>query len=297
MDERIKKVIKNPGLLFQTLGQRGFFNWMSDDMYLKLIYRCRYGEKLNLDNPQKFNEKLQWLKINNRRPEYTLMVDKYEAKKYVAGIIGEEYIIPTLGVWDKFEDINFDELPEQFIIKPTHDSGGYAICKDKKSFDIKSAGKKLKRSLKTRYFYNAREWPYKNVKPRIIAEELMIDQAYPRLRDYKFFCFNGEVKVMYVTSDRDVDMRLDFFDKEFNHMPFGCGYKQSDKTIEKPEHFEKMVELAEKISQGIPHARVDFYNINGKIYFGEITFFHWSGMVPIEPVEWEYKLGSWIKTD
>lgn len=278
--------------LFGKYGQK-----LDDETYLKKVYKLQMGKDLNLENPQTFNEKLQWLKLYDRKPEYTQMVDKYEAKKYVANKIGEEYIIKTLGVWDKFDDIDFSVLPNQFVLKTTHDSGGVIICKDKSTFDINKAKEKLEKSLKRKYYYVWREWPYKNVKPRIIAEEYMVDESGYELKDYKFFCFDGKVKALFVAKDRtkvDEETKFDFFDENFNHLPFTNGHPNSAPPYIKPQNFEKMKELAGILSKEIPHLRVDFYNINGKIYFGELTFTHWSGMVAFEPEEWDYKLGSWI---
>ena len=269
-----------------------------DRQYLKMMYRKLIGKELNLDNPETFNEKLQWLKLYNRKPEYTKMVDKYEVKKYVADLIGEEYIIPTLGVWDRVEDIDFDALPNQFVLKCTHDSGGLVICRDKSTLDIPEAIKKLKRSLKRNFYWYGREWPYKNVKPRIIAEKYMEDDSYKELRDYKFFCFDGKVKLLFIATERsnkNSETKFDFFDTEYNHLNIRNGHPNSDKPVEKPQNFEKMKELSSVLSKGIPHVRVDFYEVNGKVKFGEMTFFHWSGLVPFEPEEWDHKIGSWIK--
>lgn len=269
----------------------------SDEKFLQRLFKLRMQKELNLDNPQSFSEKLQWLKLYNRKPEYTQMVDKFEAKKYVANIIGEEYIIPTIGVWDRVEDIDWEALPNQFVLKCTHDSGGLVICRDKANLDIKMSKEKLKKSMKRDYFYNNREWPYKNVKKRIIAEQYMEDESGYELKDYKFFCFNGEPKAMFIATDRcfaDVETKFDFFDMEFNHLPFTNGHPFSDKPIKKPKGFDEMKELSARLSQGVPHLRVDFYDINGKIYFGELTFYHWSGMVPFKPEEWDYKFGEWI---
>ena len=269
-----------------------------DKLYLSLLFRFKMGYWMDWKNPKTFSEKLQWLKLYDRKPEYTTMVDKYEVKKYVADIIGEEYIIPTLGVWDRFEDIDFDALPEQFVLKCTHDSGGLVICKDKKKLDYKSAKKKISRSLKRNYFWGNREWPYKDVKPRIIAEKYMVDESGYELKDYKFFCFDGKMKVFFVAKDRGSETeetKFDFFDENFNHLPFTNGHPNSEPPYFKPENFDKMTELAEKLSENIPQVRVDFYNINGKIYFGELTFFHWSGLMPFDPPEWDLKLGEMIK--
>lgn len=254
-------------------------------------------KKMNLENPTTYNEKLQWLKLYDRRPEYTTMVDKYAVKEYVANIIGEEYIIPTLGVWDKFDDIDFDLLPDQFVLKCTHDSGTVVICRDKSTFDIKAAKKKINGRLYYNYFYEHREWPYKNVKPRIIAEKYMEDNETQELRDYKFFCFDGKAKAMFIASDRftpGVETKFDFFDMDYNHLDFTNGHPNADVYPEKPDCFEKMKELSEMVSANIPHCRVDFYVVNSKIYFGEITFFHWSGLMPFNPSKWDEIFGSWI---
>lgn len=275
-----------------------FARFYSDEKFLKKLFKLRMGSELNLDNPQTFSEKLQWLKLYNRKPEYTQMVDKVGAKEYVASIIGEEYIIPTLGVWDRVEDIDWDSLPDQFVLKCTHDSGGIVICKDKSKLDINSAKAKLKRGLKRKYYSQNREWPYKDVKPRIIGEEYMVDESGYELKDYKWFCFNGEPKALFIATDRGVEgeeTKFDFFDAEFNHLPFTNGHPNANREIVKPKSFERMKELAAKLSAGQPHLRVDFYDIDGKIYFGELTFYHWSGTVPFEPEEWDYTFGSWIK--
>lgn len=281
---------------FMFLSNRGFFNKMSDETYLKLRYNCIMGRKLNLDNPVTYNEKLQWLKLYDRKPEYTKMVDKYEAKKYVADIIGEEYIIPTLGVWDTVDDIDFDALPKQFVLKCTHDSGGLVICKDKAELDIEETKNTLNHFLHRNFYSIHREWPYKNVKPRIIAEKYMEDESGYELKDYKFFCFNGKVNAMFIATDRNAETEtcFDFFDCNFNHMPVINGHPNTKKEIKKPLGFEKMIELAEKLSSGIPQVRIDFYDINGNIYFGEITFFHWSGLKKFEPEKYDKIFGDWI---
>ena len=275
-----------------------FSRFYSDEKFLKRIFKLSMGKELNLDNPQTFSEKLQWLKLHNRKPEYTQMVDKVEAKEYVANIIGEEHIIPTLGVWDRVEDIDWDSLPNQFVLKCTHDSGGIVICSDKSKLDINSAKAKLKRGLKRKFYFQNREWPYKNVVPRIIGEQYMVDESGYELKDYKWFCFNGEPKALFIATDRGVEgeeTKFDFFDAEFNHLPFTNGHPNANREIVKPKSFERMKELAAKLSAGQPHLRVDFYDIDGKIYFGELTFYHWSGTMPFEPEEWDYTFGSWIK--
>lgn len=297
MNSRIKAILQKPSLLFLSLGQRGFFNWMDDERYLRIAYKIKMGKPLNLDNPQTYNEKLQWLKLYNRNPLYTKMVDKYEAKKIVANIIGEQYIIPTLGVWDHFDEIDFDKLPEKFVLKCTHDSGGLVICKDKSKLDKAAAKKKLENCLKHNFYWGQREWPYKNVKPRIIAETYMEDSATHELRDYKFFTFDGVAKALFIARDRGSsnETKFDFFDADFKHLPFTNGHPNADDLPAKPETFEEMKQLAAKLSEGIPQVRVDFYEVNGKAYFGEMTFSHWSGLMPFKPDEWDKKFGEWIQ--
>ena len=298
MDKRIIKIIKKPTRLFFTLDHRGFINWINDETYLRIAYRIAMGKKLDLKNPQSYNEKLQWLKLYDRKPVYTMMVDKQAVKEYVANLIGEEYIIPTLGVWDNADEIDFSKLPDQFVLKCTHDSGGLVICTDKSKLNIAQAKSKLNGCLKHNFFWGQREWPYKDVKPRIIAEKYMVDESGTELKDYKFFCFDGEPKAMFIATDRSnpkEETKFDFFDMDFNHLPFTNGHPNSTKEIKKPDGFDEMKELATKLSKGMPHVRVDLYNINGKLYFGELTFSHWSGLVPFVPEEWDYKFGSWIK--
>ena len=270
---------------------------MSDQKFLDLCFDYYLGKKINWKNPQTYNEKLQWLKIYDRQDRYTKMVDKYEAKEYVKNIIGEEYIIPTIGIYDKFKNIDFEKLPQQFVMKCTHDSGGLVICKDKKNLNIKEAKRKINQCLKVNYFNCWKEWPYKNVKPRIIIEKYMTNDDSDGINDYKFFCFNGKVKLLFIATDRvneNEETKFDFYDENFNHLPIKNGHPNALIPPRKPLNFEKMKELAEILSKDIPHLRVDFYEINGKIYFGELTFSHWAGMVPFEPEEYDLILGNWI---
>ena len=270
---------------------------LPDRLYLKLKYWSIMGKKLNLSNPITYNEKLQWLKLYDHNLEYTKLVDKYEVKSWARNKIGSQYIIKTLGIWNTFDEINFSELPNQFVLKCTHDSGGLVICKDKKVFDVNEAKKKINASLSNNYFYSGREWPYKNVKPRIIAEVFMEDEVTHELRDYKFFCFDGKVKALFVASERqseNEETKFDFFDEEYRHLPFTNGHPNADVIPKKPMQFDQMKQLAEILSEGLPHARIDLYEVNGKVYFGEITFSHWSGFVRFEPEEWDEKFGAWI---
>lgn len=272
---------------------------LDDRKYLQLKYKLLMKKKLDLDNPKSFNEKLQWLKLYDRNPLYMKMVDKYEVKNYVSKIIGEEYIIPTLGIYEKFEDINFNELPNKFVIKCTHDSGGIVICKNKKDLDIKFAKKKINKSIKRNYYYLGREWPYKNVKPRIIIEKYMNDDDLnSQLNDYKFMCFNGRVECSFVCSERDnkeLGLSVTFFDLNWKKLPFRRHYRNTSTKIEKPQNYNKMIELSEKLSKDIPFVRVDWYEIKGRLYFGELTFFPGGGFEEFTPDEWDYKLGEKLK--
>ena len=224
---------------------KSFFKFLPDKQYLQLYYFAKFKKPLNLKSPKTFNEKLQWLKLNDRKDIYTIMVDKYEAKKVVANIIGEEYIIPTLGVWDSFDEIDFDTLPDQFVLKCTHDSGGLVICRDKSKLDKVETRKILEKSLKNEYFYMAREWPYKNVKPRIIAEQYMQDETQINgLFDYKFYCFDGEAKFLYVSKglENHKTARISFLNLDWTFAPFKRNdYKAFDSIPQKPKEFEKMV--------------------------------------------------------
>ena len=294
---RVIRLIVDSDYRFNVASILGLTRFMSDEKYLKRIFKMRLGYDLDLDNPQTFNEKLQWLKIHDRKPEYTLMADKYEAKKYAAKIIGEEHIIPTLGVYNNFDEINFDELPEQFVLKCNHDSGSIVIVRDKNNFDKAHARKFLNKKLKRNYFWTGREWPYKDIKPKIIAEQYMEDSVTHDLRDYKFFTFDGVAKAMFIATDRqnpNEETKFDFYDMDFKHLDFRHGHPNANIKIARPEKFDEMRELAEKLSAKLPQLRVDFYEVNGKIYFGELTFSHNMGMVAFEPFEWDKKFGEWI---
>lgn len=290
----IRKILQEPHCVLRKLLAMGVGNWLPDKPYLQLMYYAHFGRKLDLKDPKTFNEKLQWLKLYDRKSQYTPMVDKYEAKRYVAEKIGEEYIIPTLGVWEHFDEIDFDALPDQFVLKCTHDSGGLVIVKDKSSLDMQAAKKKIEQCLKRNYYSFGREWPYKNVKPRIIAEKFMVDESGTELKDYKFFVFSGEPKLLFIATDRGIDTRFDFYDMDFNHLPVLNGHPNAVKPIRKPESFEQMKTLAGILAGEIPQLRVDFYDVNGHIYFGELTFSHWSGFVPFEPDEWDRKIGDMV---
>lgn len=273
-------------------------HFIPDRLYLYLKFRHRLGFWPNLKNPQRYNEKLQWLKLYDRKPIYTVMVDKVKARDYVASKIGAQYLIPSLGVWSDPEEIDFDALPNQFVLKCNHNSGtGMCICKDKSQIDISKVKAGLKRGLAEDYFYHGREWPYKDVPRRIIGEKFMIDEAEDDLKDYKFFCFDGVVKALFIVADRNKKnkrIKLDWFDANGNHLDMERGYPKAEVPPALPQNFEKMKELASILSEGIPQLRVDFYEVNGQIYFGELTFSPGNGLEPFYPDEWDYKFGEWI---
>lgn len=294
----IGNVLKHPNMLMAAIWARIGGN-VSDETYLKWRYRFIFGKKLNLDNPKGFNEKINWLKIYNRNPLYPRLVDKAEVKKNVAERIGEEHIIPTYGVWNRFEDIDFDMLPNQFVLKSTNGGGGsgVVICRDKATFDKEKARQRLERSMNVNWKFE-REWVYRDVKPRLIAEKYMANDDGSDLVDWKIFCFNGEPKVLFYASDRYTKgepLKFDWYDMELKHLPIKShGIPQANKELQMFPEWEEMKETARKLSKGFPHVRVDLYLINHKVYFGELTFFHDGGVVALEPEEWEYTLGSWI---
>ena len=270
--------------------------FIPDSIYIQIYYFAHFKKFCDLKNPSTYNEKLNWLKLHDHNPVYPTLVDKYEAKEYVARIIGNEYIIPTLGVWDTFDDIDFEKLPNQFVLKCTHDSEGLVIVKDKKKLDKNAAKEKIEAALKQNFYYIGREWPYKNVKPRIIAEQYMEDHVDGELRDYKFFCFDGEPKVMYIASDRASDhVKFDYYDLKFNHLDIKQKYPHAQEALRKPVTFEKMIDFSKILSKGHPHVRVDFYEVDGHLYFGELTFYHFSGFMPFEPDRWDKVFGDWLK--
>lgn len=267
-----------------------------DRIYLEHRYKRLMGKKLNLNPPITFNEKLNWMKLYDRNPIYTRLADKYSAREYVKEKIGDEYLVPLLGVWDTVQDIKIDSLPNSFVLKCTHDSGSYIICKDKASFNLDEAKKKLQKALKTNYFYYSREWAYKNIKPRIIAEKYLEDLNDRETRDYKFFLFDGEPRFFYIATDRGIGRtKFDFYDMNFEHLNVRQHYPNASKELHAPKNFNKMVELARVLASGLRHVRVDFYEVNGKIYFSEFTFYNNGGITAFEPDDWDYRFGEWMK--
>lgn len=293
---KLKYWKENPSALVQSIMARLGKN-VDDKTYLKLVYWMSTGKRLNLENPKLLSEKLQWLKLYDRNPFYTRCVDKYEAKKVVEERLGtNENIVPLIGVWNHFDEIDFDKLPNQFVMKTTHASGGLIVCKDKSTLDKDKAKTILERSLQHDFFKGGREWPYKDVKRRIIAEEYIDTLGYEDSVEYKITCMNG--RVQFITfckgpAHQSLDERTnDHFDRNFNRLPFYVYYKNSNYPFEKPGTWDKMIEIAEKLADGIPYVRVDVYDTNGHIYFGEMTFYTWAGFLRFNPREWDEKLGS-----
>lgn len=293
---KIKKAITNPTLVITHFCRYWPFRCISDERYLKLFFKAHQGKKLNLDNPITYNEKLQWLKLFDRCEEYTMMTDKYLVRDYIKEKIGDEYLIPLLGVWDKASDIDYLVLPDQFVLKCNHDSGSVIICKDKATFNKDAAEKKLKKALEKQYFWKSREWNYRNIKPRIIAEKYMVDETGEDLKDYKLFCFSGEPKFIQVDAGRFVDHVRNFYTIDWDFIPVEYGCKNSKElVIEKPEKLSEMLKLAKILSRGMPHVRVDFYISNDKIYFGELTFHHGGGVMRIEPYSYDVLWGHYLE--
>lgn len=269
---------------------------LPDKTYLQLRYFLTFRKPLNLKNPKTFNEKLQWLKLYDRKPEYTRMVDKHAVKAYIAETIGGQYVVPTLGVWNSFDEIDFDVLPAKFVLKCTHDSGGLVICKDKESLDKAAAKRILEASLRNNYYWDYREWPYKAVPPRIIAEQLLDAGDGQIPNDYKVLCFQGEAKLIKLHQGRFEDHTLDYYDRDWNRLSGGkVRNKNAEFTAPRPQCLEEMLRLSELLAKDIPHVRVDWYWVDQKLYFGELTFYDGSGLSPFQNVQDDERLGSWIE--
>ena len=295
----ILSLLRNPAYRLDELSKYGFYRWLSDEEYIRRYWKAHFGRKLDLENPVTLFEKLQWLKLYYRKPEFIDMVDKYTAKEIVAEKLGREHITPTIGVWDSPGEIDLSGLPEQFVLKPTHDSGGLVVCRDRKNFDWKAAKKKLAASMKHNYYWHGREWPYKHVRPRIIAEPLIEELGKPDSLEYKITCLNGKAVFVTICSgiahDDDDKRTNDHFDRGFNRLPWKVIYKPAKVPPKKPEQWEELFRFGEALAEGIPYLRVDTYIIGGKILFGEMTFFTWSGFRRFEPEEWDEKLGRMLK--
>ncbi len=298
MFKKIKRYARNP---YYALGYdmiKKCPKLMSDKFYIKTLWRMIMGYELDLDNPKTFNEKLQWLKLYDHNPLYFTLVDKYRVKQYVADKIGAEHVIPTLAVWKSVDEIDIDKLPDQFVLKCNHDSGSVVVCRDKSQFDLEAAKKKLGAALKHNFYWDAREWAYKYVKPVVFAEQYMEDSITHELPDYKFFTMDGIAKALFIATERgdeSKETKFDFFDMEFRHIDVINGHPNADTLPSKPASFEEMIKMAEKLSKGIPEVRCDFYEVNGQAYFGELTFYHWGGMTKFDPFEFDLEMGDWIQ--
>lgn len=295
---KIRTFIENPQYFITSPAAKGWLNWVPDSLYLKVLYRVIMGRKLNLKNPKEYNEKLQWLKLNDRKPEYSTMVDKYEVRGYIEDLLGDKYLLPCLGIYDSVDDIDIDALPDRFVLKCTHDSGSVEICKDKSSFDIEGARHRLSQAMKRNYYATYREWPYKYVKPRIIAEGYLEGDGGD-LKDYKVMCFNGEAKIVEVHENRFVEGKVHtqtFYDREWNIVPLTQVETVTvDRPGERPRQLDEILRLSELIAKDMYHARIDWYIEGDKIYFGEITFFDGSGFESFSTPEMERMLGDMIK--
>lgn len=298
MYKAIKKFIKKYEILYAIytyLKQKYLKIFVNDKKLIKNKFRKKIGREVDLANPKKYNDKLQWLKLNWYDDLAVNCSDKYKVREYVKRKIGEEFLNKLYFVYDSVDEIDLKELPKKFVLKGTHGSGFNIICDNKNGKNWKKEKRKMKRWLKTNYYWQTREWVYKDIKPRIIAEKYIESNNEGPIKDYKFFCFNGKAKMIFVCKDRGISTTFDFYDLDWNWLDVKNHYPNSNKKVKKPEKLNKMIKLAEILSEGFPHVRVDFYYINGKIYFGELTFFHFSGFEPFEPLEFEKKMGEWLK--
>lgn len=288
----IRSLLKN---CYLKTYHSGIFNMIPDNMFIPLQYKMATGKKLDINNAQSFNEKIQWMKLYDHNSIYTTIVDKYRVRKYVADRIGEKYLIPLLGVWGSPDEIEIERLPYQFVIKCNHDSGGISICKDKEKYNWEKEKKNISIHLKQNHYYTSREWAYKNVKPCVIAEKYMEDERTGELRDYKFFCFNGIPKYVQVDFGRFTNHKRNIYDIKWNllDLTIKC---PNDPTanIAMPTDYDNMIELAESLSKDLPQVRVDLYSVNGQTYFGELTLYHGSGYEKFTPDEYGYTFGSYI---
>ncbi|MGH4140376.1 ATP-grasp fold amidoligase family protein [Clostridium sp.] len=291
--KRIFSLLKNPYKIFVYFAYKGCFKWLKDETYLKIMFRSMMGYRLDLKNPKTFNEKLQWLKLNDRKQEYSKYVDKYAVRSYIDETIGGEFLIPLICVYENVEEINWDIIPNKFVLKCTHGSGSNIICIDKDKLDLEVSKIKLNKWIKNNWYWFGREWPYKNVKPRIVCEKF-ISETDNTPDDYKVLCFNGKAKLIEVHIDRYGNHKQDFYDEKWNKTIISQDGTISDFVYEKPQQFEKMIQLSEKLASDLYHARIDWFVVRNKLYFGEVTFFDGSGFAPFDQEEYDYLLGSWI---
>ena len=290
---KLKETITSPKNGIEIIVRNTFGRFISDVANIQLLALLRFGRKFNLENPRTFNEKLNWLKLYDRKPQYSLMADKYAVKEFVKNIIGEQYVVPCYGKWNCFDDIDFDKLPSSFVLKCTHDSSGVVICKNKENFDRDKARRTIERCLNKNNFWHSREWVYKNIEPVVLAEEYLDEGTGQELHDYKFWCFNGTPTYMYITNKGAV-IKENFYDMDFKPIDINHGFERTVPEYSKPENFEKMKGLAAILSKDIPFVRIDFFSVKGKLYFGEFTFYDWGGLRPFAEDKWDIELGDLI---
>ena len=266
-----------------------------DKVYLTLLFNLKEGGyRMNLGNPRTFNEKLNWLKLHDHNPLYNMLADKYEVKRYVSEKVGAQYVVPCYGVWENPKEIDFYALPDKFVLKTTHNSGGVVVCKDKSTFDISAANAFLQANVRRNYYPLGREWAYKDIKPRVLADKYIENTGRDELLDYKFWCFDGEPKYVYCTV-KNSDIFENFYDIEFNPVDIDHGFRRAVPEFQKPSGYDEMLMLARKLSEGIPFVRIDFFEAGGHVYFGEFTFYDWGGLRPFANLRMDEELGHLIK--
>lgn len=291
----LKYFLTKPGGWFFFLSSRGLLKWMDDEVYIRRVFKYSLGYEPDLEHPKTFNEKLNWLKLHDRKPLYTRIVDKYEVKQYVAEKIGPEYVVPVIaGPWDSVDEIDFDALPERFVLKCTHDSGGVVICRDKASFDREAAKAKLGKALRRNYYWSNREWPYKDVKPRVFAEQYLEDES-GELRDYKVMCFNGVPRLIQVHKGRFMTHTQDFYDPDWNLLPITQELPSSGARTPRPACLEEMLRLSRILAADFVQIRVDWYLLGERLYLGELTFFDGAGYADFEPASYNRIVGDWLQ--
>ena len=299
MINSLNKAISNLGKPYSswaTSFKREAAKIIPTPIYIRLMYYHITGIKLNLKNPQTFTEKLQWMKVHYRNPLYTDRADKLKVREYIAKTLGNEFLVPLLGVYKRADDIDFDKLPNQFVLKCNHDSGSILICKDKSNFDIEGAKAHLTKHINTNYYYPSREWQYKDISPKILCEKYMADEMNEEINNYRIFCFSGEPKIIQVVCDKFADKKLKFYFTDWHPIKNTISMMpESDLILNKPDKLDDMLQIARKLSQGLPHVRVDLYLTYNKIYFSEMTFFDLGGNRNFKQQEFNLKMGSWLQ--
>lgn len=285
--------MKHPTKAIIPLDSLRLIDWMPDEMFVKLAFRGELGQKLDLKNPKSFNEKLQWLKLYDHKTEYIDLVDKLKAKSVVGNQIGSQHIVPLYGHWKTADEIAFETLPDKFVLKCNHDQGSVILVSDKNRINKKNVIDILNKKLKRNNFYGCREYPYKYIKPEVFAEEYLGSDII----DYKFYCFNGKPKFLYCGQGltEDHSLKIDFFDLDWNIMPFYRTDYRRLGSIPKPLHLDEMIDISKKLSKDIPFVRIDLFEVNGKVYFSEFTLCPAAGFMPFVPKEYDWIVGEWLK--